>query len=285
MRIMFSKNIQRLRKERGMTQEALATELGISYQAVSKWETGQSYPDIELLPVLTDILETSIDALLGHVPGDEKKSIYQTAYADEDYYWGLQPNELCYEIIRLFPPSRFRKVLDVGCGEGKDALFFARNGYDVSAYDISQAGIDKVHRLAERFHVRINAFRADMMDYQLSHKYDIIYSSRALHHLKPSIRGEILRHFKEHTENGGVNAFNVYVKKPFIEPSPESDRFAFLWKSGEIFMHYHDWRFNRMDEIIYDCFSSGSPHQHAINIMIAQEPTDNKSEDALEPQV
>ena len=46
MKIKLSENIRAFRKEHAMTQEQLAQELGITAQAVSKWETGQSYPDI-----------------------------------------------------------------------------------------------------------------------------------------------------------------------------------------------------------------------------------------------
>ena len=65
MNIYFSKNIKRLRKERELTQEALADFLGVSFQAVSKWERGESYPDIELLPAIASFFEISIDELLG----------------------------------------------------------------------------------------------------------------------------------------------------------------------------------------------------------------------------
>lgn len=57
--------IMRLRKEQGLTQEQLANALGISYQAVSKWETGNSCPDIATLPLLADLFSVSIDSLFG----------------------------------------------------------------------------------------------------------------------------------------------------------------------------------------------------------------------------
>ena len=59
MNIYFSENIKRLRKERELTQEALADFLGVSFQAVSKWERGESYPDIELLPTIADFFSVS----------------------------------------------------------------------------------------------------------------------------------------------------------------------------------------------------------------------------------
>jgi transcriptional regulator with XRE-family HTH domain len=54
------------RKEKGLTQEELADYLGVSKPAVSKWESGQSYPDILLLPVLAAFFNTSVDELLGY---------------------------------------------------------------------------------------------------------------------------------------------------------------------------------------------------------------------------
>ena len=60
----FSTTLQTLRKNRGITQEQLATHLGVSPQAVSKWENG-SYPDGDLLPQIADYFEVSIDYLYG----------------------------------------------------------------------------------------------------------------------------------------------------------------------------------------------------------------------------
>ena len=61
----FAQRITTLRKARAMTQEQLAQELGITAQAVSKWETGQSYPDITLLPKLAEVCGVRVDELLG----------------------------------------------------------------------------------------------------------------------------------------------------------------------------------------------------------------------------
>jgi len=65
MNIYFSENIKRLRREHDLTQEAIADFLGISFQAVSKWERGESYPDIEMLPEIAVYFGISVDELLG----------------------------------------------------------------------------------------------------------------------------------------------------------------------------------------------------------------------------
>lgn len=57
--------IARYRKEKGMTQEALAQTLGVTNQAVSKWESDQNFPDVTLLPRIADLFEISLDTLFG----------------------------------------------------------------------------------------------------------------------------------------------------------------------------------------------------------------------------
>ncbi len=59
----ISKNIIALRKSKGITQEQLAAAVNVSPQAVSKWETGVSLPDVQTLPLIADFFEVSIDYL------------------------------------------------------------------------------------------------------------------------------------------------------------------------------------------------------------------------------
>ena len=58
-------NLKKYRIQKELTQEDVAEFLGITAQSVSKWERGESYPDITLLPALANIFETSVDLLLG----------------------------------------------------------------------------------------------------------------------------------------------------------------------------------------------------------------------------
>jgi transcriptional regulator with XRE-family HTH domain len=67
--------INKKRREKGMTQEDLANYIGVSKASVSKWETGQSYPDITFLPQLATLFNISIDELMGYEPQMSKKDI------------------------------------------------------------------------------------------------------------------------------------------------------------------------------------------------------------------
>ena len=64
MNINLAEQLKALRKEKNVSQEKLAAYLGISYQAVSKWENGNAYPDIQLLPDIARFFDITIDELL-----------------------------------------------------------------------------------------------------------------------------------------------------------------------------------------------------------------------------
>lgn len=82
MKETFGQRFSRLRKQRGLTQEELGEKVGLSGQAVSKWENDASMPDVSLLVDLSDILGVSLDELLGKeepvtrvVPEGERRNI------------------------------------------------------------------------------------------------------------------------------------------------------------------------------------------------------------------
>ena len=258
------------RKELGLTQNQLAKSLNISFQAVSKWENNTAYPDIEMLPKLAAALNTTVDALLGY---GSVVTDYDRRYNTEEYYWGLMPNRICYDIMKILPPIRPYRVLDIGCGEGKDAVFFAKCGYEVTAFDISEQGIEKAKKLAAYNKVEVRFFKADLFDYRPDTEYDIIFSSGVLHFLPQAERKGLCDNLKAHTTNIGINALNVFVEKPFITRAPDSSRDEekrHPWRSGELFGYYHDWLFHTCREEIFDRNSGRTPHKHCMDTLIAQ---------------
>ena len=65
MELMIGEKLKKLRRSRDLTQEEVATHIGISYQSISKWERGDGYPDITMLPTLANYFGVSVDELIG----------------------------------------------------------------------------------------------------------------------------------------------------------------------------------------------------------------------------
>ena len=203
---------------------------------------------------------------------DQTRRDYDRKYQGTEYYWSLRPSSSCFEVLRRMPPDKPLKLLDVGCGEGRNAIFFARNGYNVSAFDFSEQGVRKTEQLARSAGVRVHVFQADLNDFRISEEFDVIFSTGALHCSAPSFRTEILEDYQRHTSEGGLHVISVFVGKPFIAPAPDRDANASLWRSGELLGYYADWRIEWSIEEVFDCMSSGVPHQHAVNRIAARKP-------------
>ena len=123
----LGKNIAGLRKARGLTQEALATALGVTNQAVSKWEQDACCPDIQLLPRLADLFGVTMDALFGrenklatpsadpHLPWDNDGVLRAVVYVGHRLILGHPAGEritFCYEGPALNVHSEFSVQCD-----------------------------------------------------------------------------------------------------------------------------------------------------------------------------
>jgi len=87
MLICLGENIRRLRTERGITQEQFGYELGVSAQAVSRWENGATYPDITMLPMIADFFDVTLDGLMGRgreLTSEEREAFFKKIYEMRD---------------------------------------------------------------------------------------------------------------------------------------------------------------------------------------------------------
>ncbi|MCG7985406.1 MAG: class I SAM-dependent methyltransferase [Candidatus Thiodiazotropha lotti] len=94
------------------------------------------------------------------------------------------------------------KVLDVGCGQGRDALFIARRGHTVTAIDQSPSGIRDLQTDAIAEGLAITAKVADIRDYKSKHPFDVILVDRTLHMLTPDERTTVLCKLLSLTKRG-----------------------------------------------------------------------------------
>lgn len=266
----FAKRIYLLRKNKQYTQEKLGSLLDITPQAISKWEQAQTLPDITILPALAKIFSCSIDFLVLGDGSKAENSPYDEMYNKDEYYWGIEPSMLAEQLIALRAGSADTSLLDIGSGEGRDAAYFAKNKFCVDALEISAAGIEKIKKLSIANNITINTIHADMLEYQLSKSYDVIYSCGSLQFIPPDNRRERFAHYKQYTAPNGLNAHLVFVDKPFIALAPDWQANEYFYKSGELAEYYADWEILYYDEQILSCNSMNIPHEHAVCSIIAK---------------
>ena len=172
----LSANLKKYRIMKELTQEDVAEYLGITAQSVSKWERGESYPDITLLPALANIFETSVDLLLGMdtIRADEtRRNIHKTAVEHQqsgDYAMA----EKTYREALLIYPNDPGMILGLAGtlalkGSTAEAIELMEKGLPLSANEKQKATIratlcflylkagleDKANRLASQLpHMR-----------------------------------------------------------------------------------------------------------------------------------
>ena len=195
---------------------------------------------------------------------------YEKWYEGDDYYWGVEPGSFLDDLIRLCPPSADKKVLDIGCGEGKDVVYMAQKGYSVTAFDLTENGIRKTIKLAEDRGVKVTAYVDDINTVTNDGQYDIIYSTGTVQYLFDENKKAFFEKLEKMTRPGGIVFINVFVEKSFLELPPDWDIEEKMWKSGELFTYFADWKVEKIDEVIFEDDSGGVPHYHCMDTIICR---------------
>ena len=244
---ILATQIYESRKKLSITQEVLAEKLGITPQSISRWENGQSRPDVDMLPKLAAIFGITIDGLFGYHAENLKIANYEEKFKSANIYCGYDKiSELQLKVLEFMPPDSPKNLLEIGCREGQAAIFFARNGYVVSAFDINAAEIQKAAEIAKKIGVNVNFFCADILNYKINSKFDTIYSNGGMQYIPPAERARVFQIMQESTNIGGINVLSISVDKSFV--NSKSD-----YQSAEIFGYYgRNWKFEIMQEMYSD---------------------------------
>jgi 2-polyprenyl-3-methyl-5-hydroxy-6-metoxy-1,4-benzoquinol methylase len=106
--------------------------------------------------------------------------IYDKHYQESEYFGDPYP-----ELVTFFAEYEPKgKVLDLGCGQGRNSIALARMGYDVMGVDISKVGVSQMMSLATREGLNIKGIVADMYSYDIDEMVDIVILDSMLHFYK-----------------------------------------------------------------------------------------------------
>lgn len=110
------------------------------------------------------------------VTGDDSREdrvLWDSVYDSKDYIFGKEPSPFIVEVVRQLP--RKGNVLDLGAGEGRNAVYLAQHGLRVDAVDISEVALRKAQRLARERRATIRTVVADLRKYTIRpSQYDVI---------------------------------------------------------------------------------------------------------------
>jgi hypothetical protein len=132
---------------------------------------------------------------------------WEQRYGREGYLYGTEPNDFLRESMPLLPTGA---ALCLAEGEGRNAVFLAEAGYEVSSVDLAEAGVRKTRQLAERRGMHVAAIAADLAKYDLGvGRWDLVVSIFA--HMPPAIRGDLHRRVVASLKPAAVFLLEAYT--------------------------------------------------------------------------
>ena len=156
---------------------------------------------------------------------EEDRIKWNQRYQSEDSFLGERPSPfLTREIERIIQLVPGKTALDVACGEGRNSVFLAQNGFTVTGVDISDIGLTKAAARAELQGVEVDFRRVDLEFYEISEKYDLILNFNFL--LRDLIPSEVRA-----LNPGGLLLFDTIMESPQLLANHNP---TYLLRSGEL---------------------------------------------------
>lgn len=182
------------------------------------------------------------------------KDFWDKRYSGSEYVYGEAPNVFFEEAISRLPPG---KILLAGEGEGRNAVFAARKGWQVDAFDQSSVGREKAMRLAEKAGVQINYELANAPDFKPEgNKYFVI--GLIFFHLPPKERKAFHRQCVRALAPGGRIILEAFHKDQMLRSSGGPKNEELLYSLEELYADFQgmEWDIIRKETV----FLKEGPH-------------------------
>ncbi|WP_350301310.1 class I SAM-dependent methyltransferase [Peribacillus frigoritolerans] len=171
-----------------------------------------------------------------------KQNIWEKEYRNVDSLWGFNPNGILSQYVEMLPENG--EVLDIGIGEGRNALFFAEQGFAVEGIDISETAVERCLELSKEHNLNVNAKVQDINSFEIEpNKYSLIILSNVLNFFPDNEIKNIIDKVKIGLQKNGFVYINVFDdKEPGRKKAPERyeqlAEHTFYNENSNMFLHY-----------------------------------------------
>ena len=154
-------------------------------------------------------------------------------------------NPVHSEVLEAMESLSSGKALDLGCGQGRNALFLAQHGFEVTAVDQNELALEILQSIVEQEDLEMTVGLYDINSANLKQSYDLIVSTVVLMFLQADRIPAIIRNMQDQTNPGG---YNLIVCAMDTEDYPCQVPFSFTFKEGELADYYKDWELVKYNE-------------------------------------
>lgn len=217
-----------------------------------------------------------------------RKRTFNAVYSGKGCYYGL---EVRPEFSDYFDDKDVtgRSAIDLGCGEGRYAIYLAKKGCRVLGVDQSRTGIKKLEKMAAAENLPITTQLADVAEFEFPRQsVDIIVAATILDHLAGDLRRQAINGIRSAIKPGGILYANVFtVSDPgyklkkrgeegqtFSDVSETAAGIAHYFAKEELKALFKDFSVITYYEAVEPDHSHGRPHFHGWACLLAQKPGD-----------
>ncbi|MDL2408243.1 class I SAM-dependent methyltransferase [Rhizobium calliandrae] len=193
---------------------------------------------------------------------------WEQGYSDPNVWTMGGPSLEVYEVEQQLPRSA--TVLDIGCGEGRNALFLAFRGHSVTALELSSSAVRKLRSIADEFSLNIDVIEGRIEDFVPDKTYDLALAHSSLHFVTKDVWVPLVNELRQRTSKGGFHNFTSIIGTPRY-PVPYECRHANSFDRGDLESLYADWQVLRSDFYAkWDSHPGISTHVHAVEKFVAR---------------
>jgi 2-polyprenyl-3-methyl-5-hydroxy-6-metoxy-1,4-benzoquinol methylase len=184
-----------------------------------------------------------------------QKEFWNSKFSKADYFYGTKANEFLSSNLQLL--NNHKKLLCLGEGEGRNAIFFARNGFEVSAIDASDVGLEKLDLKSKEENLEIKTFCMDLNHWDDSLKYDVIVASYL--HMYKNERESLFEKIENSLESNGYFIGEFFSTKQLTYNSGGPKDLDLLYTIEDFKNHFNSCEKNITQEIVI--LDEGIGHQ------------------------
>jgi len=199
----------------------------------------------QAFPVIAeDFSRNKYEILSGVRLNKDEKTMWDSKYSNNQYIFGKTPAKFLASNYDYIPTGA--SVLDMGMGEGRNAVFLARKGYKVTGIDISSVAIRKAKALAKEFGVRIETITASMTDFKTpENTYDSII---CFYYVERSLNEKLIKWLKP----GGILIYEAHTDNQLKVPGQQHYSKQYLLRPMELLNMFPNMKVLKFEEPLHN---------------------------------